>query len=96
MLLEKESSPTLIIIQRRQNDKKKPKIFFKCKKKKETKGKRKGKEGLSLLKRRKNPLQIQGPHDMHDSQGNITKLESSSAITFSQPLKESWKVCAPL
>jgi hypothetical protein len=31
MLLEKESSPTLIIFQRRQNDKKKPKIIFNAK-----------------------------------------------------------------
>jgi len=34
MLLEKESSPTLIIFQRRQNDKKKPKIFLNAKRRK--------------------------------------------------------------
>jgi len=61
MLLENESSPTLIIFQRRQNDKKKPKIFFNAKRKKEKKKKRKGKEGLSLLKRRKKPSNTRFP-----------------------------------
>lgn len=82
----------------RKNKKRKGIIFFKAAiegKKNPTQQKKKGKRRtLSLEKEEKKNPQIQGSHDMHDSQGN-TKLESL-AITLSQPLKESWRVCPQL
>ncbi len=79
MLLENESSPTLIIFQRRQNDKKKPKLFFNAKRKKE---KKKGKRRTLSLEKKKKTLKYKVPMTCM-TQGN-TKLESS-AITSSQP-----------